>query len=438
MAWVASPLVRVRPLVLGLAVGCALAGCSSSGTPSPDAGDRASARSATSDPASGDYPAADPGAPTGWGPTVGELATARGLVADWPAERLAGQVIVGRYAGADPAVPAAMVRDLHLAGVAVTSGNVVDGDQVRATTRAVSDAVREDGRDFPAVIGVDQEGGSVEHLRGIATEFPAFAYAGAAVAGAPRDGERVVTEAAATTGLELRDYGFTWVFAPVADVTAGAADVTIGSRSPSGDPTVAGRTVAAAVAGYRQAGIVSTVKHFPGHGRATANSHEVLPVVDAPSADLERVDVPPFREAIDAGAPAVMMAHIDVSAVAPGLPGSVAPRMYDYLREKLGFEGVTITDSMGMGGVLGRPKPAVQALSAGADLILMPVDTLVTHGLLTEAIESGEVPRERAVDAASRVVALQLWQRREARRTPVPADVTTRAQGAAAALASLG
>ena len=125
----------------------------------------------------------------------------------------------------------------------------------------------------------------VSHLRGIATEFPPFASAGAAVAqGKP--GEQVVAEAARATSLELRDLGFTWVFAPVADVTIGAADPTIGSRSPSGDPTLASRAVAAAVEGYDDAGLVSTTKHFPGHGSVTADSHETLPVLGSSLAEL--------------------------------------------------------------------------------------------------------------------------------------------------------
>ena len=83
---------------------------------------------------------------------------------------------------------------------------------------------------------------------------------------------------------------------------------------------------------------------------------------------------------------------------------------------------------------VGRPKPAVQALNAGADLLLMPVDTRTTHAVVTEAIESGEVPRERAEEAAARVVALQMWQARIAAERPVPADVAERAQAASAAL----
>jgi beta-N-acetylhexosaminidase len=383
-------------------------------------------------------PTPDPDAPTGWGPTEGELARATELVSGWDAARLAGQVIVGRYAGTDPAGPAAMVRDLHLAGVCVTSGNVTDAAQVRATTAAVSEAHAADGRDWPALIGVDEEGGTVSHLRGIATEFPAFAAAGAAVAGQGRQGEQVVADAARTTALELRDLGFTWVFAPVADVTIGAADPTIGSRSPSGDPALAARAVGAAVRGYDEAGLVSTTKHFPGHGGVTADSHETLPVLASSLAELRRRDLRPFEAAVKAGAPAIMMAHLDVPALQPGMPSSQSAAVYELLRDDLGFEGVAITDSLGMGAALSQDFPAIRALKAGADLLLMPVDTRVTHELVREAIRSGEVPRERVEEAAARVVALQLWQQRVAGDVPVPADVTAEAEQAAAALTAAG
>ena len=422
--------------VLVPALCLALAACSP-GT-SGEAADGGAAGGATSEgsaPESPPEPTQDPDEPTSWGPTVGEVAQAQDLVAEMSTEEVAGQVIVGRYAGTDPAVPAAMVREHHLAGVCVTSTNVTDDAQVRATTAAVTRAHAADGRDWPAVIGVDEEGGVVSHLRGIATEFPPFASAGAAVAqGEP--GERVVTEAARATSLELRDLGFTWVFAPVADVTIGAADPTIGSRSPSGDPALASRAVSAAVEGYDDAGLVSTTKHFPGHGSVTADSHETLPVLGASLPDLRTRDLRPFEAAVDAGAPAVMMAHLDVRSIQPGMPSSQAPKVYDFLRDDLGFEGLVITDSLGMGAALSRDFPAIRALEAGADLLLMPVDTAKTHQLVVDAIESGRVSRERVEEAASRVVALQLWQQRVARDVPVPADAAARAAQAAADLAA--
>jgi beta-N-acetylhexosaminidase len=365
---------------------------------------------------------------------VGELERARELVSTWTDEQLAGGVIVGRFHGYDAAEPARMVRDLHLAGVSVTGGNVADEAQVLEMTAAISAAAEEDGRPFPPVVGVDQEGGYVSHLGDVATDFPHFQSAGMAIEADAGTGRRVVREAALWTGMELRELGFTWVFAPVADVTIGTADPTIGPRSPSSDPAVASIAVGAAVRGYNAAGVVSTTKHFPGHGAATSDSHDTMPTLDSTVEELQVRDLPPFVEAITAGAPAVMMSHLDLTAIAPRVPASLAPEVYDLLRDDLGFEGVAITDSLGMGAVTGRPKPAVQALKAGADLLLMPVDTDVTHRLVTEAIAGGEVPRERVLEAAARVVALQLWQQRVARERPVPADTGDRAAAASAAL----
>lgn len=369
-----------------------------------------------------------------WGPTEGELARARELVAGWSAERLVGQVIVGRYHGTEPEAAAAMVRELHLAGVSLQSENVLDADQVRATTAAVAAAVAADGRTHPPVIGVDQEGGTVSHLDGVATTFPAYAEAGDAVATDAVTGRTVVKQAAEATGLELRDLGFTWVFAPVADVTIGAADPTIGSRSPSDDPAIAADVIRASIRGYNDAGIVSTVKHFPGHGAVEGDSHTEFPALTATLAELRERDLVPFRAAIDAGAPAVMLGHMAVDAVAPDVPGSLAAPVYDLLRDDLGFDGLTITDSLGMAAVSVSDRPAVDALNAGADLLLLPADTAATHATVVAALEAGDLTRERLEDAAATVVAVQLWQQRSAAAAPVPVDVVERAAEAAAAL----
>ena len=376
----------------------------------------------------------DPGTPLGWGPTVGELEQAQAIVADMSSEQLAGQVIVGRYLGTDPAEVATMVREQHLAGVSITNGNVVDETQVREMTAALKQASLDDGRAYPPVVGVDQEGGYVSHLRGIATEFPAFDAAGAAIEADGATGREVVRQAAYATGLELRDLGFTWVFAPVADVTIGAADPTIGTRWASEDPAIAAKATAAAVRGFDAAGVVSTVKHFPGHGAATSDSHDTLPVLDSTLAEIEAHDLPPFEAAIATHAPAVMISHLDLTAIAPGVPASLAPAVYDLLRDDLGFEGVAITDSLGMGAVASSFKPAVAAIKAGADLLLMPVDTVETHRVVTKAIDEGDIPRERIEEAAARVIALQLWQQRAAAEAPVPADLPTVMQDAVSAL----
>jgi beta-N-acetylhexosaminidase len=422
---------RILPifLVSVLALG---AGCQSgpeSGSKAPASPDQGSAATSS-----------DPDQPMSWGPTPSELSRAQEMVADWSPARLAGQVIVGRYYGTSPEEAADLVRDLHLAGVSIGGDNVVDQAQVRATTAAVARAQASDGRDFPPVIGVDQEGGVVAHLDGVATTFPPFQEAGNAVAAEPKRGRTVVRHAAAATAMELRMLGFTWVFAPVADVTIGAADPIIGTRSASEDPKTAAAAVRAAVPGYDASGLVSTTKHFPGHGSATADSHEVLPVIHESLETLRQRDLLPFEAAVDAGAPAIMVGHLDVPAIAPGVPTSLAPEAYEFLRDELGFEGVAITDSMGMGAVMRPGKPAVDALNAGADLLLMPPDTRRTHRVVADAIESGEIPRGRVEEAAARVVALQLWQQRQADAValPTPAEITRRAEEAAAALVAAG
>jgi beta-N-acetylhexosaminidase len=392
-----------------------------------------SAGGGENDPAASDEEASEPSDdPLPWGPTEAELAQAQELVGSMSPAELAGQVIVGRWHGSDPATPAAMVEELHLAGVQLTGDNIVDRAQVSATTAAVTEAFERTGRSFPPVIGVDQEGGVVAHLRGITADFPSFATAGSVVAQNGREGRRTVRAAMRAKAFELRELGFTWLFAPVADVTIGDADVTIRSRSASTDPEVAAGAVGAAVNGYVDAGLVSTAKHFPGHGAATQDSHETLPEIDVTREQLEARDLPPFRAAVRAGAPAVMMGHLDVSSLAPGVPTSLAPEAYDLLRDDLGFEGVAITDSLGMGGVLspGR-RPAVEALAAGADLLLMPADTAHTHGIVTRAIRQGELDRERVEEAAARVVAVQLWHQRMSRELPVPGDAAEQAAAAA-------
>lgn len=422
-----------RLLALGVLLAVALAGCAR-----PTGGERLDSTDspAVADSSAASSPAPDPDAPSGWGPTLGEVELARELVADMSVRKLAGQVIVGRFHGTDPAEPAQLVEDLHLAGVQVTSSSIADVDQLVALTEAVTDAHAGGGRSYPPIVGVDQEGGEVSHLRGIAAEFPAFRAAGDAIEADEDGGPALVSEAARTTGLELRGLGFTWVFAPVADVTIGDADPTIGSRSASVDAAIASSAVEAAVEGFEEVGIVSTTKHFPGHGSATADSHEELPVLSRSWTELQQGDLLPFEAAIEAQAPAVMVAHLEVPDLASGISSSLASQTYDFLRDDLGFEGVAVTDSLGMGAVVATHKPAVTALDAGADLLLMPADTRIAHRTVKRAIKRGELSRARVEEAATRVVALQLWQQRRAAEVPVPDDVAEQALAAAEALRS--
>ena len=125
-----------------------------------------------------------------------------------------------------------------------------------------------------------------------------------------------------------------------------------------------------------------------------------------------------------------MMSHIAVDALAPGRPASIASRVYRFLREDIGFEGIAITDSMGMGAVSSRTRPVLQAVRAGADLVLMPIDSDTAHATLVGGVEQGKLSRARLEDAAAKVVAMQRWQQRVADEVPVPDGLEDRVRTA--------
>jgi beta-N-acetylhexosaminidase len=214
------------------------------------------------------------------------------------------------------------------------------------------------------------------------------------------------------------------VFAPVADVTTGPDDPTIGSRSASSDPAIAAGVALGSVRGYSASGIVAAVKHFPGHGSVPADSHVELPVQEATLDELSRRDLLPFRTAVGAGVPAVMVGHIDVRAIDPGVPSSLSAPVVDLLRDELGFDGLVVTDAMDMAAVtggFGTGEATVRSLAAGVDLVLMPPDVHAAHTAIVDAVAEGRLPAARLTEAATRSVALMLHEANGVRRPP--ADV---------------
>jgi beta-N-acetylhexosaminidase len=205
------------------------------------------------------------------------------------------------------------------------------------------------------------------------------------------------------------------VLAPVADVDPDGVSV-MGSRAYSSDVDVAAEMVVASVRGYVQAGIVPVVKHFPGLGTVTGDSHRSLPVQRKPVAELERTDLVPFAAAVDAGAPVVMTGHVAVPALEEDVPASLSATVIgELLRERLGFRGVAVTDSQGMGPVHGRYGPAegaVRSLLAGNDLVLNSPNPERARKAVLRALRDGRIPRERVDEAATRVTALRLYQQR--------------------------
>jgi beta-glucosidase-like glycosyl hydrolase/CubicO group peptidase (beta-lactamase class C family) len=216
-------------------------------------------------------------------------------------------------------------------------------------------------------------------------------------------------QAARTTGeitaREARALGIHWGFAPVADVNNNPANPVINIRSYGEDPEWVARLTAAFVRGARAGGLLTTVKHFPGHGDTAIDTHLALATVAADRARLDAVELLPFRRAIEARVDAVMLGHVAVPALdAQGTPASLSqPITTGLLRGALGFGGLIVTDALEMEGV--RPawtgEAAVRAVQAGADLVLMPTDARVATQALVHAVHEGQLSVAQ-IDAALR------------------------------------
>jgi beta-N-acetylhexosaminidase len=281
-------------------------------------------------------------------------------------------------------------------------GNLVDPMQIRALSDGIHAALP-----IPPLIAADTEHGIIERLPEPATLLP-----GAMAVGAAGD-RQLAADVAQTIAFELQALGVDVNFAPVADVHTNPANPIIGLRAFGADPEAVGAMVAASVAGHAAAGVAATAKHFPGHGDTSVDSHVALPTIPHDRARLDAVELAPFRAAIAAGVPLVMVGHLDVPALdASGTPASLSvPITTDLLRGELGFDGVVVTDALDMAALRPATDPAgaaVGALRAGADLLLMPVSTPAAVEALATAAADGTVPAARIDQAVQRVVALKI------------------------------
>lgn len=214
-------------------------------------------------------------------------------------------------------------------------------------------------------------------------------------------------------GAEARAVGVHLVFGPVLDVNANPLNPIINVRSFGEDPALVSRLSSAYIRGARETGLMTTGKHFPGHGDTETDSHIGLPTIRADRAHLDAVDLPPFRAAVGNGIDAIMTAHIAVTGIlgdsAP--PATLSPYfMTDVLRKDMNFHGLLVTDAMTMGGVANRygaTEPLVLALQAGADILLMPHSVTEAITTITGAIASGRLTQARIDESVRRVLRMK-------------------------------
>jgi beta-N-acetylhexosaminidase len=307
------------------------------------------------------------------------------------------------------ATPAQVVQKYHLGGVIYYAwSNPTDNpEQTARLSNGLQHAAMDQAPRIPLLISTDQETGIVVRLGPPATQFPGNMAVGA--------GRSVADSrtAAAITGSELRAVGINQNFGPVADVNVNPLNPVIGVRSFSSDPQLTADMTAAAVRGYERDGkIAATAKHFPGHGDTETDSHTGIPEIDHTRAEWEKIDAPPFEAAIGAGIDSIMTAHIVVPALDPSEdPATLSkPIMTGILRQELGYDGVVITDSLGMAGVrdkYGDDQVPILALEAGVDQLLRPPEMDLAYNSTLDAVRSGRISQERLNQSVLRVLTLK-------------------------------
>ncbi|MCO5998778.1 glycoside hydrolase family 3 protein [Actinoallomurus rhizosphaericola] len=325
-----------------------------------------------------------------------------------------GQLFIPTVQGTTAATGAAMIAKYHPGGVIYFPNNLRTAHQTATLSNGLQRAAQKDGG-VPLLIGTDEEQGIVSRLPYI-THFPT----NKALASTKNPDDDVRT-AARVTGEELRAVGINQDFAPVADVNVNPRNPVIGVRSFGADPKVVAHLVGVAIDAYRATGVVATAKHFPGHGDTATDSHTGLPVIKHSMATWERLDAPPFKTAIAHHVDMIMTAHI----VVPGLDDSGDPAtmsktvLTGLLRDKLGYDGVVVTDSLSMAGArvkYGAPEAAVRAVRAGADMLLMPPSLDGAYRAVLAAVRSGRIPQSRLDQAVTRI--LRMKQDRGILRSP--------------------
>src|SRR5271167_4827029 len=302
------------------------------------------------------------------------------------------------------------MRKYHLGGFGLTvefeDGFLYKNEPLEAAM--VTNQLQKDS-EFPLIFAADFERGLGLRLNEV-TSFPhAMAFGATGNVEFARQAGRI-------TAQESRAIGVHWNWFPDADVNSNPANPIINTRSFGEDPKLVGDMVAAYIEGAHQCGMLTTVKHFPGHGDTDTDSHTSVPVVNQDKAYFENIALPPFQAAIKAGVDAIMVAHIRAPALDPDPDhvASISPAIVTgLLKQQMGFTGLVVTDAMDMngltklfpeGGSAAAGRAAVAAVKAGNDLLLLPSNLDGAYNGLLQAVRSGEIPESRIDESVLKIL----------------------------------
>lgn len=325
-------------------------------------------------------------------------------------QKVAQMFMVSFYGTQLTEIETAFLRDVQPGAAVIFGRNVESPAQVTALTNAYQEAVTaHDG--LPLLIAVDQEGGPIQHLQAGFTRFPT-----PMLLTATQD-ENLAYELGAAMAAEMRAVGLNMNLAPVADLLTNPANPIIGRRSFGSDPKMVAPILTGFIRGLQDNGVVATVKHFPGHGDTSEDSHLVLPAIHHDRERLAALELRPFVAAFDAGVSTVMVAHIWFSAYdEEALPSSLSANVVGgLLREELGYDGLIMTDALDMDAVDTGYDPsqaAIRAIAAGNDLVAIGahVGTQRIRQAIDDvvaAVRAGQIPLARIDASVARIMAVK-------------------------------
>lgn len=326
-------------------------------------------------------------------------------------EKIGQLVIIGLEGYAIDANTLTMLHKHHVGGFIFFKRNIKSKEQTKQLVDSLQAANKSK---IPLFISVDEEGGRVSRLPQEYEGVPACKSIGDA------NDEQLAFETGKTLAKRVKTLGFNMNYAPVLDVNSNPDNPVIGDRAFGDNVDVVTRLGIKAMQGIESQGVIPVVKHFPGHGDTSVDSHFGLPRVDADLDRLSSLELLPFQEAIKQGAGAVMTAHILLPRIDPDYPATLSrPIITDILRKQLGYDGVVITDCLTMAAIKDHYEmgaAAVKAINAGVDIALVcheHENYLAVISALKQAILAGEIPLARVDEAVTRVLRLKQRMRAE-------------------------
>ncbi len=347
----------------------------------------------------------------------------------------AGQILMVHFHGsAANEQSRILIHELHVGGIIYYNwaNGLTSFEQVQKLSSSLQDQALQNRIPIPLLIACDQEGGRVQRLKLGFTIFPGNQALG--LTQKPDLAER----AACAMGKEMMAAGVNMNLAPVVDINSNPKNPVIGTRSYGETPETVITFAERALAGFHKAHLITTLKHFPGHGDVAVDSHTDLPVISKSKEELQKIELRPFKE-LAKSTDAIMTAHLMVPALDPINCATLSPKVIGILREEIVFKGVIITDSLVMEGLLKNctsiDEAAIRSIEAGCDIILLGGKQLVganknleltlddvkrIHAAIVQAVKSNRISEDRLNQSVKRV--LDLKSRFIVQRTPAPAQ----------------